>query len=143
MYRVRDSLRIRKTKRSLGSGIVETAVGLILVIPVLLCLVDVAALVLAQTANDSLAKQCARAAAEQIAGSGDPNAQVAFNGYPNSSLITKQSCITVYPPPSGGNVTVQCTTTILCTLPVPIPFGGPASQVFAARAIEPVVGQMP
>ncbi len=82
MYFVRISLRSRKTKRSLGSGIIETAVGLILVIPVLLGLIDVAALVLAQTANDALAKQCARAAAEQSAPNGDPNAQIGVQRVP-------------------------------------------------------------
>ncbi len=56
MYFVRISLSSRERRSNLGSGIVETAAGLILVIPVLLCLVDVAALVLAQQANDALAK---------------------------------------------------------------------------------------
>ncbi len=88
-------------------------------------------------------KQCAGAAAEQAAPSGDPNAQLALNGYPDSSLIQKTSCVTTYPAVIAGNVTVQCVTTINCKLPVPIPFGGPANQVFKAMATEPVVGQMP
>ena len=50
--------------RKKGSSIVETAVGLIFVIPIVLLLVDSISLVIAHTANDALCKQCARAAAE-------------------------------------------------------------------------------
>jgi Flp pilus assembly protein TadG len=126
-----------------GSGLVETAAGLILVIPVLLCLLDVAALVLAQTANDTLAKQSARAAAEQPKDIAKEQtaADGAFNQYTDTTLIQKNTCTVSWPaqPPD----TVRVDTVITCKLPVPIPFGGPSQQVFQAYSVEPIVGQAP
>jgi hypothetical protein len=131
----------RRTKR--GSGIVETAAGLILVIPVLLCLLDVAALVIAQTANDALAKQCARAGAEQPLDQGlvTAAATTAYTRFADSSLVQKSNLLVK--PLDNANQTVTCETTIVCKLPVPVPFGGPATQTFVATATEPVVGQAP
>jgi hypothetical protein len=52
--------------------------------------------------------------------------------------------------PQGNPVTtnpspglVRCMTTIKCTLPVPVPLGGPASITFNAVDTEPVVGELP
>jgi hypothetical protein len=138
MYFKRSDNRAKR-----GSGLVETAAGLVLVIPVLFCLIDVAALVLTQTANDSLAKQCARAAAEQ------PNvpvqlqaaADVAFSHYSDTTLMRKVSCVaTALADPTD---TVRVDTVVICKLPVPVPFGGPSQQTFAAYSVEPIVGQAP
>jgi Flp pilus assembly protein TadG len=131
-------------RKKRGSGIIETAAGLILVIPVLFILIDVAALIVAQTANDQLAKQCARAAAEQPVGQGQGNANTAYADFANSGLVQKDpgGPVVTY----GGvspNDTVTATTTITVKLPVPVPLGGPATQKFVAFATEPVVGQMP
>src|ERR1700684_3663272 len=76
-------------RKKRGSGIIETAAGLILVIPVLFVLIDIAALIVAQTANDQLAKECARAAAEQPVGMGQANANTAYANFANSGLVTK------------------------------------------------------
>jgi Flp pilus assembly protein TadG len=133
--------RLRKNR---GSGLVETAAGLILVIPVLLCLVDVAALVLTQTANDALAKQCARAAAEVPIlplGGAQVAADGAFAHYADTTLMQKVSCTAT--PLTIPLDTVRVDTVVICKLPVPIPFGGPATQVFQAYSVEPVVGQAP
>jgi len=75
-------------KRS-GSCIVETAAGLIFLIPVMFILIDVSALVVAQTSNDMLAKQCARAAAEMPFGAGAGAATNAYNNFANSTMVTK------------------------------------------------------
>jgi Flp pilus assembly protein TadG len=143
-------------RRSSGSGLVETAAGLILVIPVLLALLDVAALVLAQTANDTLAKKCARAAAT-VPETGtqaqlDTAVNEVFNEYADSSLIQKVSAATSRnpasstAPPAGVTLppdSVRCDVVVKCKLPVPVPFGGPSSQNFQAYAVEPIVAQPP
>jgi len=129
-------------RNSRGSGLIETAAGLFILVPVLLILIDVAALVLAQTANDQLAKHCARAAAELPTGAGGGAATTAYNNYVDNRLCTKSGMAIAY----GGTAaapTVTVTTTILCTLPVPVPLGGPATQIFKAFSTEPVVGQIP
>ncbi|MBS1953020.1 MAG: hypothetical protein JST89_02480 [Cyanobacteria bacterium SZAS-4] len=132
------SVRARKTK---GSSIVETAAGLILLIPIVLFLVDVAAMVVAQTENDKLAKACARAAAEFPSSNPGQQSSAAMGVYNNqrrSSLLTPTSLNTT----NGGGL-VTCATTITCTLPVPVPFLGNSSVAFNAKATEPIVGELP
>ncbi len=140
-------MRGMNNKRRKGSSIVETAAGLILLVPIVLFLVDVAAMVVAQTENDKLAKACARAAAELPTGKGTLAAQGVYNTQTKSNLLTPKP-FGFGSPPSGtpvyagdGNVTV--TTTISCTLPVPVPFIGTGSVDFVARATEPIVGELP
>ena len=128
-------------RRKSGSGIIETAAGLIFLIPVLFILIDVAALVIAQTANDQLAKQCARAAAEKPSGLGQQAADDAFANFANNGLCTKQGAPALdYGAQAGA---VKCTTTIVVKLPIPVPFGGPATQTFQAFSTEPIVGDLP
>lgn len=137
------SERERKQK---GSSIVETAAGLILLIPIVLFLVDVAAMVVAQTENDKLAKACARAAAEYPAN--DPQAVTAaqnvYNNQKNSNLLQTAAFGAASGSPTylaPGMVT--CKTTITCTLPVPVPLLGNSSVAFNAVATEPIVGELP
>lgn len=145
------SVKARKTK---GSSIVETAAGLILLIPIVLFLVDVAAMVVAQTENDKLAKACARAAAEFPQGDARAvsAAQGVYNGQRASNLLSPIGFGAPggNPPlPSGtpsytaGAGLVTCQTTIVCTLPVPVPFVGTPSVTFNAKATEPIVGELP
>jgi Flp pilus assembly protein TadG len=131
-------IRIRDRK---GSSIVETAAGLILLIPIVLFLVDVAAMVVAQTENDKLAKACARAAAEYPSNSGTASnaANLVYTNQKDSTLLTKQSL--TGPTAVAGMVT--CQTNIKCNLPVPVPFIGTPSVLFSAKATEPVVGELP
>jgi len=126
-----------------GSSLVETTVGLIVLIPVVLALIDVAALVIAQTENDKLAKACARAAAEQ------PTVPAGGQAASANLVMANQSVSTLLQP-QGNPVTdnpspglVRCTTTIKCNLPVPVPLGGPSFINFIAVDIEPVVGELP
>lgn len=67
----------RKNYRRGGQSIVETVVGIIFLIPVVLILFDVGVLVLANTANDTLAKNAARAAASATNASGTGTADAA------------------------------------------------------------------
>ncbi|HEY9774963.1 MAG TPA: hypothetical protein V6C81_14460 [Planktothrix sp.] len=126
-------------KRS-GSCIVETAAGLFVLVPVMLVLIDISALVVAQTSNDMLAKQCARAAAEMPSYQGTSAAQNAYANFLDNALVTKSANPQINYPTSD---TVTVTTTITCRLPVPVPFGGPSQQIFQAFSTEPVVGQLP
>jgi Flp pilus assembly protein TadG len=130
-------------RRERGSSLVETTVGLIVLIPIVLFLIDVGAVVIAQTENDKLAKACARAAAEQPtvpAGGQATSANVVMANQAVSTLLQPQgNPVTTNPSPG----LVRCMTTIKCTLPVPVPLGGPASITFNAVDTEPVVGELP
>ena len=99
-------------------------------------------MVIAQTENDKLAKACARAAAEQSTASGQQatSANLVMSNQNVSSLMQPQGN-PVTDNPSPGMV--RCLTTIKCTLPVPVPLGGPSFVMFNAVDTEPVVGELP
>ena len=120
-----------------GGALIETVAGLAIFIPIVLFLVDVVAMVLAQTANDALAKSCARAAAgkaDQAAG------QTAVDDirshYTSTMLQVNSATITEF------NDVVRVETKALFTFPVPVPLFGISSQNFTAEAVEPVVGKL-
>jgi Flp pilus assembly protein TadG len=130
-------------RRKKGSSLVETTVGLIVLIPVVLSLVDVAAMVIATTENDKLAKACARAAAELPtvpAGGQAGAANIVMANQKVSNLLQPQgNPVTTNPSPG----LVRCMTTIKCTLPVPVPLTGPSFVMFNSVDTEPVVGELP
>lgn len=67
-------------RRRKGQSIIETIVGIIFLVPIVLFLFDVAVLVLASSANDNLAKSAARAAASAT----EPAAP--YNGQGNKTV---------------------------------------------------------
>jgi Flp pilus assembly protein TadG len=110
-------------KRHHGFALVELAVGLVLLLPVALVLLDFAVIVMSVQVNDSICREAARAAA-----TGDPNnasarataiVNVAKSGdrafVSNIRLITVSSTVTAaelakltpYGGPVQGSVTVQ------------------------------------
>jgi Flp pilus assembly protein TadG len=136
-----------KTARQKGSSLVETVCGCVILVCVALFLVDVTAIVICQTQNDSLAKHCARAAAAQdntkVAGSaqGAVDAVVAnFLTENNGSKICQyNSAKLTY---DTNAATALVITTVTCNFPVPVPFG-PASLQFSSDATEPIIAILP
>jgi hypothetical protein len=138
-------------------------------IPIVLFLFDVAILVLANTANDNLAKQAARAAASAVDpannNQGSPTvaqqaAQNTVNHFATSGFIANVQFAYMFyngagtnvssglgaPPalatadPGPGNVAV----TIAMEARAPVPFPGfSTDRVFWARAVEPIVALPP
>ncbi len=132
---------MKVSRRKRGTSIVETAAGLFILIPIVLFLFDVAAAVLAQTANDSMCKSAARAAAEtDTAGKAQAAAQTAVDKFPAAGYIKSKRLFkpVVYDPTSS----VTVVTEIVCQFPVPIPFGGPSKMNFVTDMTEPVVGKL-
>jgi len=128
----------RKRRKKNGGAIVETVAGLFVVIPVVLFLIDVVSMVLAQMANDALAKDCARAAAEENnAGSASADVNTVISHF-SSPVLTNVSAPTVTFDTGAGTVYVKTQATF--TFPVPIPFWGQNQQVFVAEAQEPIIG---
>lgn len=130
-----------------GSSIVETAVGLLLLIPVALFLVDLVSIVLVQTANDQLAKQAARAAAETpdpgdgtAQGKAQGAAQQIVDAFPVSRLITNPQLLKCDYTNTANTSQVAVRTQVTCVLPVPLPFNAALSRFnFVAEATEPIV----
>ena len=155
---------VARSRRTVGQSIIETVVGIIFLIPIVLFLFDVAVLVLSNTANDNLAKSAARAAASATDGSGkgdgdeaEKAAKSIANNFAESPLIKKSDgtdfvtgfhwnggtgnkSVTggeaITPAPGDGQVAVI--TTMRVFLPVPFPFL-PEKQDFKAKAVEPIV----
>jgi hypothetical protein len=122
-----------------GASLTEAVAGIMFVIPLLFILLDVGAMVVAQTQNDAIAKHAARAAAglaTQTARQALATQVVA--SYSPTTLVGAPTLLTYVENPPGQNVTVI--TQMICTLPVPVPFGGPATQSFSATETEPIVG---
>ncbi len=132
--------------RHKGTAIIETTVGLFVLIPVLLLLLDVIALVIGQTINDDLAKNaCKAASVVQSSTPGQPPSRndglAAANAYLDTTLYRGSGGLVseVTIPDSqfiwdATNAKVAVGTQITVNLPVPVPLGGPSSQVMNAQA---------
>ena len=154
-------------KRPRGQSIIETVVGIIFLIPIVLFLFDVAVLVLCSSANDNLAKSAARAAAsatDAVTNNGtNAAARVAAiqicNNFQTSTLIQPASAgilggkfMTGYfwNGPGGGveGTNANCAAGQVCVVTtmrvnVPVPFGPFTGSDFRARAVEPIVSISP
>ena len=148
--KIRYPFNLKLKSRYKGTAIMETAVGLLVLVPVFLLLLDVIALVIGQTINDDLAKSACKAASVVLSSTpGQPPSQsdglAAANAYldttiyrgsgglvsevtiPDSQFIWDTTSNPSYP-------TVTVGTQIVVNLPVPVPLGGPKSQVMNAQS---------
>lgn len=142
-------------------------------VPIVLFLFDVAVLVLANTANDNLAKQAARAAASAVntgISKGDYTsaknaAQAVVNKFTTSGYINQVSLAYIYynaPAPTGltqnsispiGGLPAganldpgvgNVAVVVMMNARAPVPFPGfDTSRVYTARAVEPIVSLPP
>jgi Flp pilus assembly protein TadG len=144
--------------RRSGSSIIETAAGLLVLVPVVLFLFDLVSLIMVQTANDSLAKHAARAAAEipdpdptnagayaAVRQQAQNAAQNIVNAFPSSRLATNPTLLICdyQDNRTTGVSQVYVRTRLSCVLPIPIPFVGTAGIDFDAEATEPIVAVLP
>lgn len=87
-----------ESTRRKGQSIIETVVGIMFLVPIVLFLFDIAVLVLCNTANDNLAKSSCRAAASAVNNAGTGDATSAYNAakqvadsFATSAIIGKSS----------------------------------------------------
>jgi len=134
---------LRTARRSRkGQGILEVMVGLLVLVPLALAMLDLAAIVLANQANDEIAKRAARAAASQSTRS---SASTAVSQLKDSikptGMIKSVDELAVVDFATSGTQEVRVRSKISLALPVPIPFvHNSANLKFAAEAVEPIVG---
>ena len=139
---------------------VEMLVGVMVLIPVVLFLIDVGVLVLAGIMNDDLAKNVARSAANSLDGtSAQKAADSVVARAAKSGVITHAELIYLYwrsTTPTGDAKTgtapdgmdeplpgqVLAVTMVTVRPPVPFPFL-PAQQQLRAQATQPIVGIRP
>jgi hypothetical protein len=131
-----------KTRSKRGSGITESVVAAIVLIPLALCLLDLMALVVSNSMNDTLVKNMARAAANQTdSGAAFAAAENARQSFKPSPIISSINLETFdYPPNGTQDPAVTVKTRMVVRMPVPFPFFGDSVQ-FVAQDVEPIVAQ--
>jgi len=127
----------RNLKRRRGASLIEAALGALILIPIALLIVDLMCLVFATSINDTAAKNCARAGANQPNGpAADAAANKALATFQKSGIVKSIVIDDLDYQGEGGNCI--CRTTMVVNLPVPFP--GMTSATFSNRATEPIVG---
>jgi Flp pilus assembly protein TadG len=128
-------MRKANRRNNKGTSIIEVLVGAMFLIPIALFSVDLAAIVLSNSVNDHLAKDAARAAANQQSQAfAQQAAQKTVSGVAKSGIIYDIQLTDV----SFNQDQVSVKTAIDVRLPVQFP--GFATTHFVAQAVEPVVG---
>lgn len=127
-----------QTRNHKGQALIEMAVASIFAVPVVLGLLDATTMVICNSVNDAVAKNAARAAANQP---DQTNAQqAALNVVGNvkkSSIITNVSLNPINYSPKHDAVTVQ--TKMEVALPVQIV--GMQHLTFVAQSVQPIVSE--
>jgi hypothetical protein len=126
-----------RNRRPKAQALMEVLIGMFILIPIALFILDMVVLVVTNSANDSLAKNCARAAAnEQTSTKANDAAQNVVASFHRSNIITNAILV-------GCNYrdrdSVIVETAISVKLPVTV-LGINCSPTFHASAVEPIVG---
>jgi len=116
----------------------EAVMAAIILVPIALALLDLTVMVIANSMNDTAAKNAARAAANQSTGAAAYDAaNLTLNTFHASTLV-KSIAINDFNYPAQGVGSVSLTTVMEVKLPVPFP--GFAGYTFTAKDVEPIVG---
>jgi hypothetical protein len=116
--------------------LIEAVTAAIVLVPIGLCLLDLIVLVIADSMNDTAAKNAARAAANMPDfNSALAAAKQSLTATQNSSIVTSLSIATLDYPDANDSVT--CQTIMQVRLPVPFP--GISSITFKAKDSEPIL----
>ena len=135
----RSLVKPRRTRR--GASLIEVLVGLFVIIPLFLMIIDLSAIVLGQITNDALAKRCARAAAQQAtSGAASTKANAVISSYVSNGIVSAPSLVN-FSFDAGGSGVVVCETQVTITIPAEVPFVPmlSRSRPMRARATEPIV----
>ena len=133
-------MKARNTKRGTkGNCFIECVLGGALLIPIALCMLDLGTLVLGAELNDTLARQAARAAANEqsqaLAQDAVDKAAEPFEASP-SNLTTFTVEPVDYKVSDPESVTVKSAVKIA----VPFPFPFLSGETLVAQATMPVIG---
>jgi len=129
--------KVMRKRAARGSSFIEAICIATVLIPITLVLLDCITIVIANSMNDTAAKNAARAAASQEdGGNAALAAEKAIAPFKKPSPIINSLSIKEL---AYGADTVSCTTTIDIHLPMPFP--GYTNLKFDAKDIEPIVGK--
>lgn len=127
-----------RQRRNRGTSIIEVLIGSIFFVPIALFALNLVTIVMTTQINDHLAKDAARAAANQVSQAEAKDAALkTLSQFQTSSVVQKVSMEEIaYDSSSNGQVQVR--TSIEVRFPVPFP--GFESRKFVAQSVEPIVG---
>lgn len=105
-----------------GQSFIEAVCAAFIIIPIALCLLDLIVLVVANSMNDTAAKNAARAAANQPdGGSAWQAAQKSVVSFHGSAIVTSLILDELnYPDPNNSGA-VSCVTKMQVHMPMPFP----------------------
>ena len=127
-------MQVRKRK---GAALIETAAAAIFLIPIVLGLLDAVSMVICSITNDEIAKNAARAAANQPdESSAFTAAQNAINSVKHSPIIANVT-LKDFSYSSSDQSSVMVQSQIECNLPVKI--AGMQNVNFVAQSVQPIV----
>ncbi len=132
-----------KQGRARAQSLTEVVVGLFILVPIFLAILDLASVVIGQQANNDLAKRAARAASNSNnATAAQTAAQTVVANFGTSTLLSNPTMVS-FAYNVQGNVIVE--TSLQINLPVPAPVVDQSlnNPVMHARATEPVVALPP
>jgi hypothetical protein len=131
---------MKSSRSKRGSGLIESVLAAFILIPLALCIIDLIVLVIANSMNDTLVKNMARAAANQTDGGqayqAALNARQSFKPSPIVDSIDLETFD--WPPNGASDPAVSVKTKMVVRMPVPFPFYGD-KVTFIAADTEPVV----
>ena len=142
------SMRQRRNRRGSQRGVslIEAALGSLILIPIALLIVDLIAIVIANSMNDTAVKNCARAGANQPDGAlanqaaekartrvGD--AEMAVATFQTSGIVKSLTLAGLDYTPGE-----TCTANTIMEVNLPVPLPGFSNMTFNGKATEPIVG---
>ncbi|MBX9693039.1 MAG: hypothetical protein K2Z81_11690 [Cyanobacteria bacterium] len=131
----RNSIR----RREKGTSIIETVLGIIFVVVLILFFIDIGAVVTCQTNNERMCKNAVRAASEKDqANAAKAAAEDIIKNTKSSQLFTSPAMKDFEYDAGSGMVSAR--TTVVCNLPVPVPGVANLSKVeMQAKSVETIV----
>jgi Flp pilus assembly protein TadG len=127
--------RKNNRRNNRGTSLIEMVTGAIFFIPIALAAVDLVSLSLVEQANDHIARDAARAAANQMTEADAKAAAVkSINNFRTNALITKVELVKF----TWKNGAVQLETSIDARVPAPVV--GFSGKTLVAQSFQPIVG---
>ena len=127
----------KNRRNNRGTSLVEMVTGAIFFIPIALVAVDLVSLSMIEQVNDHIARDAARAAANQLSQvDATAAAMKALSNYKTNTLISKVELKECTFDPKTGSVQVQ--TSIEARVPAPVV--GFKGKTLVAQSFQPIVG---
>lgn len=125
-------------RRQSGVSIIESVLGIVLVVLLVLFFIDVGAVITCQTNNERMCKNAVRAASEKATQSEAKQAADEIVRNTKSSQIFTSPTMEDFNYDTASGL-VSARTTVTCNLPVPVPVTNLTSVQMQTKSVETIV----